>query len=279
MIGNWFQLAPIWLLGLLLFLATVACALAGSGLNHWYARHFGSKEELSESQSGYIVSIVYFLLSLLVGLTFQMAVERFEVRRQLVRDDANAIEALYLKAQLLDDPHRSRLSGLLVRYSQNHIDLAQARRDDANGRKLLADDDRLRRELWGATMPAFQSIKNLDFSTSLVESAADVVKVDSDRRAARLPPIPTTIVFVLIFYSLVAATVLGAAMKSRKGEIVSAVMLVFQTLALMLIADINRPVDGTIHESQAPMQQMLQRLQSEPPSTYQQLAARNLAER
>ena len=276
--GDWLRSTPIWLLGLLIFVATLACALAGSSLDRWYARQFGSKEKLSESQSGYVVSIVYFLLSLLVGFTFQMAIERFEVRRHLVLDDANAIEALYLKAQLLDDPHRSRLSGLLVRYAQNHIDLAQARRDDAIGRKLLADDDRLRRDLWAATMPAFQSIKNLDFSTSLVESAADVVKIDSDRRAARLPPIPMTIFFVLIFYSVVAATVLGAAMKSRKGEIVSAVMLVLQTLALMLVADINRPVDGTIHESQASMQQLLQRLQSEPPATYQQLAARNLAE-
>ena len=266
--GDWFRTTPIWLLGFLLFVATLACALAGSGVNRWYTKRFGGKDRLSETQVGYVVSIVYALLGLLLGFTFQVAIERFDLRRQLVLRDENAIEILYLKVQLLDEPHRSRLSGLLVTYATNHLELAQARRGDPNAGKLLAEDDRLLRELWTTVIPAFESVKNLDFSTSFVDSAADVVNIDSDRRAARLPPIPMTIIVVLIFYSLVAAMVLGAVMRSRKSEVASAVLLGLSTLVLMLITDINRPVDGTIHESQTPMRQMLLGLQSNPPAVY-----------
>lgn len=266
--AEWFGTTPIWLLGLLVFIATVASALAGSGFNRWYSRRFRSQGKLSETQAGYIVSIVYALLGLLIGFTFQVAIERFELRRQLVLQDANAIEILYLKAQLLDEPHRSRLSSLLVGYARNHLELAQARRDDSNARKLLADDDQMLRDLWTVAIPAFESVKELDFSTSFVESTANVVNIDSDRRAARLPPIPATIIVVLIFYSFVAAAVLGAVMKTRKSEIASVVLIGLSTLALMLITDINRPVDGTIHESQEPMRQMLLGLQSNPPSAY-----------
>lgn len=271
--GEWFRTAPIWLMGLLLFVATVGCALAGARVNRWYTQRNREQERLSESQAGHVVSMIYALLSLLIGFTFQMAAERFEVRRQLVREDAIAIETLYLKAQLLADPYRSTLSGLLVRYAENHLALAQVRREDSDARRLMADDDQLRRELWTALIPAFDSIKDLDFSTSLVESSTEVVRVDTARRAARGSPIPTTIILGLIFYSLVAAAGLGAIMKSRKGEIASAFLLGLSALALMLISDLNRPVDGTIHESQEPMRQMLVRLQNNPPTVFQPIAA------
>lgn len=267
-IGEWFQTAPIWLLGLLLFAATVGSALAGSALNHWYKRRFGGREKLSESQSGYVISMVYALLSLLIGFTFQLAAERFEVRRQLVREDAAAIEGLYLEAQLLNEPHRSKLSSLLVSYGENHLALAQLRRDDSNAAKLLRQDDLLVRDLWATMIPAFESIKDLDVSTSLVESTKEVVRIDAARRAARDSPIPMTITFGLIFYSLVAAAGLGAVMKSRKGQFVSVLLLGLSTMALMLISDFNRPVDGTIHESQNAMRRMLLLLHSNPPAAY-----------
>jgi hypothetical protein len=40
------------------------------------------------------------------------------------------------------------------------------------------------------------------------------------------------------------------------------VLLALNVLALMLMVDINRPVEGTIHESQEPMQRMLLRLKA-----------------
>jgi hypothetical protein len=270
--GEWLQTAPIWLLGLLLFVATVACALAGAGFNHWYKRRFGGQDKLSESQAGYVISMVYALLSLLIGFTFQLAAERFEVRRQLVREDAAAIETLYLEAQLLAEPHRSRLSNLLVRYAENHLALGQTRRRD-DAPRLLAKDDQLLRELWATTIPAFESIKDLDFSTSLVASTTEVVRIDDARRAARDSPIPMTITAGLIFYSLVAAAGLGAVMQSRKGQIASVLLLGLSAMALMLISDFNRPVDGTIHESQKAMQRLLLRLHSNPPAAYRPLSS------
>ena len=50
------------------------------------------------------------------------------------------------------------------------------------------------------------------------------------------------------------------------GTLVSQTAL--NILALMVITDINRPVEGTIRESQQPMEQMLQRLRANPPAVY-----------
>ena len=270
MMGDWFRAIPIWQLGLLLLLATIGCAFAGAGFTRWYLER-GGDAKLSEAQEGHVVTSVYALLALLVGFTFSVAVDRYQARRQLVVDDANAIEAVYLKAQLLAEPHRTRFSNLLVRYAENHLELAQMRSDDRHAARLVAEDTAFLRDLWTATVPAFQSVKTIDFSTSFVDSVSELLRVDAERKAARRAQIPTTVLVLLIFYSLVAAAVLGGVMRSGRGQQISAVLLALNVLALMLVTDINRPVEGTIHESQEPMERMLARLKANPPAVYQRL--------
>ena len=268
---EWLRSAPIWLLGFLLLAATVACTYAGVELSRRISRLRGEGGDLSESQQGYVVSSVFGLLALLVAFTFALSMDRYQTRRQLVVQEANAIEAVYLKAQLLDEPHRTRFASLLIDYTENRLVLAEVRRDDARAQRLLEKDSSILRDLWIATVPAFQSVKTLDFSTSFVEAVTDLVKVDGERKALRRSQIPTTILLALIFYNLVAAAVLGGVMKTRKGRQFSIVLLALNILALMLITDMNRPVEGTIRESQAPIEQMLGRLYANPPAVYQRL--------
>lgn len=260
---SWLRTAPIWVLGLGLLVATIASAIGGWRFNGWLTSREG---KLSEAQEGYVVTSVYGLLGLLVAFTFQLAVDRYQVRRQLVVDDANAVEALYLKAQLLGQPHRSVFSNLLVRYTQNHIALAEARQDEPNAQRLIAEDRVLQGQLWAATLPAFQTLKPFDISSSFVESVVELSRVDATRHAARSPAVPTTIVVMLLFYSLIAAVVLGTVMKGLKGLQVSVLLIVLNVLALMLVMDLNRPVQGTIRESQAPMKRTLLRLQATAPA-------------
>lgn len=268
---DWFRSTPIWLLGLVLFAAAIASAYSGTALGHWISRQRGEGGQLSDSQQGYVVSSIFALLALLVAFTFGLAVDRYQTRRQLVVQQASTIEAVYLQTQLLAEPDRSRLSNLLIQYTENQLALARVRHDDANARKILAGSDALLRDIWTATVPAFQRIRMIDFSSTFIGSVTDLVKVDAERKAVRRSQIPTTILVALVFYTLVAAAVLGGIMKTRKGRQFNIVLLALNIFALMLVTDINRPVEGTIREPQAPMELMLARLKSNPPATYQRL--------
>ena len=55
---------------------------------------------------GAIVGAILGLLAFLLAFTFGMAASRFETRRELVLDEANAIGTTYLRAALLPEPHR-----------------------------------------------------------------------------------------------------------------------------------------------------------------------------
>ena len=99
---------PIWILGLVLLAALLAAARLGRATRH---RHADAKDDHGE---GYSVSAILGLLALLTGFTFSLAIERFESRREMVLEHANAIGTAYLRIQLLPEPHRARLSGLIV---------------------------------------------------------------------------------------------------------------------------------------------------------------------
>src|SRR6266436_7035228 len=53
------------------------------------------------------------LLSLLLGFTLAMALPRFDLRKQLVLDEANAIGTTSLRAELLPQPQRMQARALL----------------------------------------------------------------------------------------------------------------------------------------------------------------------
>lgn len=272
--AEWLRSTPIWLLGLLLLAAGVGSAYAGSALSRWLARVRSEGAELSDSQAGYVVSSVFALLALFVAFTFSLAMDRYQTRRNLVVEEAKVIEVLYLKAQMLDEPHRSRFADLLARYTGNQLALAQLRHENVDARRLLAADEALLRDIWAATVPAYRSVESLDYSTSFVESAADLVRVDAERKAVRRSQIPVTILVALIASTLVAAAVLGGVMKTRKGRQFGVALIALNVLVIALITDINRPVEGTIRESQEPIERVLARMKANPPAVYQRLARR-----
>jgi hypothetical protein len=202
----------------------------------------------------------------MLGFTLAMAVERFEARRLLVLDEANAIGTTYLRSQLLEEPHRSRVSQMLIEYTGNRIVLATASRDDVPS--LLAKNDQFLTDLWAATSAAFGSIKDLDFSSSYLDTMNNLVELDSARKAARLAHVPTEVLVVLSIYIIVTGGVLGYVLTGTRGQIAGAFLVTLLIFSLGLIIDLERPTVGGIVESQAPMELVLRSMKSQPPEVF-----------
>jgi hypothetical protein len=259
---NWLSTANLGLIGLIVLGAMCVAAVAGAWL--WRRSQKGADSE--GSQEGYIVSAVLGLLALLLGFTFSLAVDRFDARRLLVLEEANAIGTAYLRTQLLPEPNRGRLSGLLVRYTENRVALAKAR--PGQNSQLLAVNDALLTDIWAAAAAGFDSIKTLDFSSTFVESINSVIDDAAARKAARAARVPPAVFLVLFIYMVVTAGVLGYVLKGTRGRIAGGLLLALLTLSLMLIIDIDRPVLGVVTESQRPMEDLLTSLKATPPSVY-----------
>ncbi len=219
-----------------------------------------------EGDESYIVSAVAGLLALLLGFTFSIALDRFDARRVLVLEEANAIGTTYLRAQLLEEPHRTHISRLVHSYADNRLALAQIR--TAGGQKLLERNDALLTELWSATVDAWDSIKGYDFSDSFLETMNHMIDLDASRKAARAAHVPPAIFAVLFVYMTMTAGLFGYAVRGARGRRTAPLLLALFAMALMLIVDVDRPLGGRVIETQRPMEALSRFLADHPPGSF-----------
>src|ERR1700741_2401422 len=118
--GNWLVEAPLWQIGVAIFGGMLAASVTGWVLRWRHDRNApgdATADDKESSQQGFMMSAVMGLLALLLGFTFSLSIERFDTRRSNVLNEANAIGTTYLRAQLLEEPHRARISKLLADYT------------------------------------------------------------------------------------------------------------------------------------------------------------------
>jgi hypothetical protein len=266
----WLDQTNLLVIGASLFAAMCAAAMVASLLQHYglEALRQPTGPDKESGQEGYIVSAVLGLLALLLGFTFSLAVDRFETRRHLVLEEANAIGTAYLRAQLLPEPHRTRMSHLLVAYTDNRLALARAAVGSATQLQLLRTNDGLITDIWAATSASFDSIKQLPFSGAYLGSINALIDLDASRKTARVARVPGEVFAILFTYLITTAAVLGYVLRGARGRLAAAFLLGLLTLSLMLIIDIDRPTRGGIIESQQPMEALQRSLAAQPPAVF-----------
>jgi hypothetical protein len=261
---TWISNSSGLVVGVVLVVSLALAALAGAVLRSVQATRSGPRT--SDTQEGYIVTAVLGLMALLLGFTFSLAVDRFDARRERLLDSANAVGTAYLQTQLLGEPHRSRISNILVRYVDNIIILAKAKPDQIA--PFLAKDDQLLTELWQATTAGFDAIRGIDFSSTYVSSINNLIDMDSARRTARTARVPSEVFGVLFIYFVVTAAVLGYVLTGFRGRLSAGCLLGLMIMSLLLILDIDRPTLGGVQESQAPMEALQKSMTGWPPAVF-----------
>ena len=84
----------------------------------------GGSDSIEKADIALILGAVMTLLALLLGFTYAMSAGRFEARRQLVIEQANAIGTTYLRAKTLPEPRSSEIQELLRQYTALRVEIA-----------------------------------------------------------------------------------------------------------------------------------------------------------
>lgn len=268
------SLSSLSIPGIAMFSLTlmVVAALLGHFLRRQHDRraHEESNEsEASVAQEGYLLGSSLGLLGLLLAFSFGMVINRYEARRDLVTKEANAIGTSYLRAQFLDEPHRTRLSRLLVAYTENRIKLATS--DDQ--RAYLPTNDRLLTEIWAAVRAARESAFQHGMTTTLLNTYNEVIDLDTERKIAWDLRVPDEVLTLVAVYLLITAGIVGYSVDGARGMRAAAVLFLLLTLSVTVIADINRPMSGSTRESQKAMEMVLASLKAQPPHAFDQFEA------
>ena len=236
--------------GVILLLASLALLAVG--------RRIG-KRRLEQDPSGgcaghsAVEAAVFGLLGLLLAFTFSGALTRFDERRQLIADEANAIATAYWQADLLQPDGRSAFRGRLRQYLSARLEASRLPRVIAGGQEFLAAEpvrrsEALQSEIWQSVIDLNRTQKSESVDQVLLPSLNSMFAVARARNSAgrRHPP---EIIYAMLFGLTLASSLLaGYGMAATKTP--SWTHMIGFALALastvFVISDIEFPRSGLI---------------------------------
>ncbi len=252
----WLQLGllhglPLWVLLVLLTLLLMAAHEVGFQARRRIARRKGETEPGDGAGGGHLPAI-QALLALLLAFTFAMSVERYNARRALVLDEANAVGSYFRYLQGLDLASQTRIAPVFVRYLDARRDYSAAH-DRGSLVRTAGQADALQRQLWTETVSA-GSRASAVLQSLVLQAANDMFKQAAARRAANEATVPLTVMRAVVTYAIITALLMGYGLPHGQRRLVaSTTQFVLLAIALTLIIDVDRPRTGLIAISQAPL--------------------------
>ncbi|MBK6720943.1 MAG: hypothetical protein IPG62_13960 [Sphingomonadales bacterium] len=236
----------LWLVGLALFLVMLLSAQGGAALRKRLARPTGD----AEAAEGYLLSATLALLGLLIAFTFSLAISRFDARRQLVVNEANAIGTAWLRAGLASSPQDDALQRAIARYTDVRLGLSRGRDPGEVERETAAAQKAVWDTLGQTIATAPPALVN-----STVIAVNEMFDAASSRKAERSAIIPARVLELLVLYALLSAAIVGYVLSAsgRRHLVVTSILFLLLTLAITLILDLDRPRRGSILVPQQPM--------------------------
>lgn len=252
---------------LAVFLIIIVLMLASAELGFRLGlRLYVAKDEARKAQIGGIQGAVLGLLGLLLGFTFAMAVQRYDTRRSLVLQEANAIGTTHLRASLLPDAHQAPVKDLLRRYVDLRLKywpLADDPAKLAEGMRLIGE---LQTELWKHANAAAKEAPN-DITAIFIDSLNQVIDTDAERIAALRSGIPTGVWLLLMMVAVFGCvtTSYGAGAHGARSKLGSVFLPLLITVVIVLIFDISYSRVGMIQIGQEPLADLQQTIKASEP--------------
>ena len=153
---------------------------------------------------------MFALFGLLIAFTFSGAASRFDDRRQLISEEANAIGTAYLRLDLLPSDAQPPLRELFRRYVDSRYAVYRQAHDTAATEAKLAEAAGLQAEIWNETLAALQSQNLPSSATSLLLVALnEMIDITATRQMATQNHPPLIVFLLLTGLSLVCALLVG----------------------------------------------------------------------
>ena len=236
---------PLWALFILILLVVLVSVEFGYRLGK-YRR--SRREEEKEAPLGTMVGATLGLLAFVLAFTFGLAAQRFDTRRQVLLDEANAIGTTYLRSGMLPEGG-PEVRDLLREYVAARLDAVQPGKL-AGGLRRSED---IQQKIWTET----ENIGNKNPNSIVVGLFVQSVNQMIDLHAARMQAgtrsrIPGAIWLGLLTVAVLSLAAMGyfeGLTGTRRSLAVFAVAIAF-SVVIELIADLDRPQEGVLRISQ-----------------------------
>lgn len=261
MIGHQLTQVPLWLLTLLFAVVLLASMAAGMRL-----RRFVGTDPATVG-SGQLIFGTISILSLLVGFTFSLALNRHDQRRDLVLEEANAIRALHRVLVHVEEPGRTQISGALGAYAKGRLAYMESNLivQEATQAARLREREYLN-EVVATVVPVSDTGMN---QAQVLASATRILDAGTRMEALMLAHVPARVVLLLVLLSTGCAVVIGISIADRLPTLwlPAAIWSLMLSMALFSIVDLDAPRWGSIQLNTDPMKSALKAIDAQSPRT------------
>jgi hypothetical protein len=231
---------------LLLLGAIVVFELLGRRYGRWRALQTGHS---GESGTSAVEASLFALLGLLVAFSFSGAETRLLARQQLLVSEANAIEAAYLRLDVLPEPGRAELKDDFRRYLDARIAFYDPRLDVDNARAQHARELQLRRTIWTRALEASTNAGDDRIMPFVLPAITQMFDAGAARNAALRIHVPPAIFLFLALIAFACAFVAGMNMSGAARASPLHYVLFAGTMAItaLLVLNVEFPLAGFLH--------------------------------
>jgi hypothetical protein len=203
----------------------------------------------------FVPSSMLGLLSLILGFTFSMAINRFDYRKELVIKEANAIGTVYLRSRLMKPEHSLQIGPILKRYVDARLEFFSAGNDAAHIQQAENKTTLLHSLLWEEAVKIIQSNRS-PIEGLFVASLNDLIDLQTERFIALHNRIPGSVYWAIL---LIACIGLGTfnfsnGIQGKERRWTPILLALLFGVVFALIHDLDRPRSGTITASQEAME-------------------------
>jgi hypothetical protein len=228
------------------------CLLGGMVLFLEIGRRLGIRRVAVDADgvkegAGAVEAAVFALLGLLLAFTFSGAADRFNERRQLIVEEANAIGTAYLRLDLLPPPAREPLRELFRSYLDSRLESYRKLPDIKAAAMELHHSMQLQKEIWKGVLAASEGETTPTVRMLLVPALNQMFDITTTRAAARKMHPPVIIFVMLAGLSLGSLLVgYGMARARTRGWFHIFGYAVIMAAAVYVIVDLEFPRAGLI---------------------------------
>jgi hypothetical protein len=195
-----------------LFLALVACVEIGRRIG---IRRAAQEGEAARAGAGVVEGAVFALLGLLIAFTFSGAASRFDHRRTLIIEEANAIGTAYLRLDLLPAAAQGELREGFRRYLDARLATYRAVPDLAKVKAENARAMALQQEIWTKAVAAAAGTQA---TVLLLPALNQMIDITTTRTMAAQTHPPLALFALLFVLALLGALLAGHAMSGGRAR-------------------------------------------------------------
>lgn len=209
-------------------------------------RHFRRDPEGKAPAAGVVDGAVFALLGLLIAFTFSGAASRFDDRRNLIVQEANAVGTAYLRLDLLPAAAQPDLRDAFRRYLDTRLAAYRALPDIDAAFREASRARTIQDEIWKKALAAGSGTQPA--TMLLVPALNEMFDIEATRMAAARMHPPVVIFGLLIGLTLLSAILAGYAAAGTKSRdwIRSVIFACTLTGAVYVILDLEYPRLGLI---------------------------------